>query len=132
MELELSEAVYVTTSRDAMICQYTIGTRCDENPGDPSMVMVKPVQSYSGENILPIMQTQRIKDYYLSVLIKTKDIPLFTINGKTKAKDFTEVPYRSEYSYAHIELSSRGTTIKCDCEYNFISYGLGWYESYAY
>ncbi|HYG16075.1 MAG TPA: IgGFc-binding protein [Bacteroidia bacterium] len=132
LELELSEAAYVTTSRDVLVCQYTIGTRCDENPGDPSMVMMKPVLSYSGENILPIMQTLKIRDYYITVLIKTKDIPLFTINGKTKTKDFTEVSYRSEYSYAHIQLSTRGTTVKCDCEYNFISYGLGWFESYAY
>lgn len=133
LELELKEEVfYVTSSQDVMICQYTIGTRCDRQRGDPSMVMVRPLQSFNGHTELPAMNTENINRYYATVMFKRADLDKFTINGKSVIGDYKELPYRSEFVYAYIELESGGNTIECDCGYNFISYGLGWYESYAY
>jgi hypothetical protein len=133
IELELKDEIfYVRTSRPVMVAKYTIGTRCDKRRGDPAMVMVKPLLSFEGHTELPVMVTENITDYYITVMVKTRDINKLTVNGKTIESDYMLVPYKSEYAYAHIEVKSGNNKIECDCKYNFTSYGFGWYESYAY
>lgn len=132
IEVELTEPVYIVSSYDVMVCQYTIGTRCDYNEGDPSVVMVKPIFGYSGITELPVMETEHITRYYATVLLKTQDLDKLTVNGKSLISSYKTIPYRSSYAYAHIELNQSSNAIKCDCNYNFFSYGFGWYESYAY
>lgn len=133
LELELKEEVfYIRTSRPVMVAKYTIGTRCDKKRGDPSMVMVRPLLSFNGHTELPVMVTENITDYYITVILKTDDIGKFTVNGKSVESDYKLIPYRSEYAYAHIEVKSGNNELQCDCEYDFTSYGFGWYESYAY
>jgi len=133
LELELKEEVfYVRASRPVMVAKYTIGTRCDKKRGDPSMVMVRPLLGFEGHTELPVMVTENITDYYITVVVKTNDIDKLTVNGKTIARDYMLVPYKSEYAYAHVEVKSGNSKIECDCKYNFTSYGFGWYESYAY
>lgn len=132
IELELKEPVYITSSRNIMVCQYTIGSRCDNQRGDPSYVVLKPLLGYNGETVLPIMNTEHINRYYVTVLFKMGDIDKLTVNGKTVTGSYKLLPYTSQYGYAHIELTENTNTIECDCNYNFLSYGFGWYESYAY
>lgn len=132
LELELEKEVfYVRATRPVMVSKYTIGTRCDNRRGDPSMVMIRPLLSFEGHTELPAMVTENISDYYITLVLKTDDIDKVTVNGKGLG-DYRVVPYKSEYSYAHIEVKSGNNKIECDCKYNFTSYGFGWYESYAY
>lgn len=132
IELELKEEVYyVRSTRPVMVAKYTIGTRCDKRRGDPSMVMVRPLLGVEGHTELPVMVTENISDYYITVVLKTDDVDKIKVNGKGLS-DYRVVPYKSEYAYAHIEVRSGNNKIECDCKYNFTSYGFGWYESYAY
>lgn len=133
VDLELKEdAHFLTTTRPVMVFQYTIGTRCDKQRGDPSMVAVRPIESFTGHTELPAMNTENINRYYATVMVKRADIDKIKVNGKSLVGEYKELRYRSEYTYTYVELESGNNTIDCDCEYNFISYGLGWYESYAY
>lgn len=133
VELELKEEIfYVRTSKPVMVAKYTIGTRCDKKRGDPSMVMVRPLLGFEGHTELPVMVTENITDYYITVMVKTNDIDKLTINGKSIEREYMLVPYKSEYAYAHVEVKSGNNKIECDCKYDFTSYGFGWYESYAY
>lgn len=132
LELELKDAVYITTTRTVQVCQYTIGTHCDEKPGDPSMVMVRPALSFTGKYQLPGMATEQVNKYYATVVVKTADLPKLTVNGQTMIGKEEGLTFKGEYSWAHISLGPGNNNIECNCQYNFISYGLGWYESYAY
>lgn len=132
LELELEKEVhYVRSTRPVMVSKYTIGTRCDKRRGDPSMVMVRPLLGFEGHTELPVMVTENITDYYITLVLKTDDIDKITVNGKG-LPDYRVVPYKSEYAYAHIEVKSGNNEIECDCKYDFTSYGFGWFESYAY
>lgn len=132
LELELEKEVYyVRSTRPVMVSKYTIGTRCDKRRGDPSMVMVRPLLAFGGHTELPVMVTENITDYYITLVLKTDDIDKITVNGKG-LPDYRVVPYKSEYAYAHIEVKSGNNEIECDCKYDFTSYGFGWFESYAY
>ena len=95
------------------------------------MVMVRPLLGVEGHTELPVMVTENISDYYITVVLKTDDVDKIKVNGKGLS-DYRVVPYKSEYAYAHIEVRSGNNKIECDCKYNFTSYGFGWYESYAY
>lgn len=132
LDLELNDAAYITATRQVQICQYTIGTHCDEKRGDPSMVMVKPALSFTGKYSLPAMATEQITHYYATVVVKTSDLSLLRINGETILGSEEELPYKGEYSFAHVKLEQGNNSIECNCKYSFISYGLGWYESYVY
>lgn len=133
IELELKKEVfYVRTSRPVVVSKYTIGTRCDKRKGDPSMVMVKPLLSFEGHTELPVMQTDNITEYYITVITERDNIGVLTINGKTLS-GYRPVPYKRDYVYTHVEVRKANNIINCeDCKYNFTSYGFGWYESYAY
>ena len=95
------------------------------------MVMVRPLLSFEGHTELPVMQTDNITEYYVTLITETDNVDALTVNGKT-LRDYRPVPYKRGYVYTHVEVRKTNNIINCDCKYNFTSYGFGWYESYAY
>jgi gliding motility-associated-like protein len=137
--------VVITATNPVMVAQYiTNASKCANNytgnGGDPDMVYLSAVEQTINKIIVsPVDTKTHDATNYINVVIKTVDIPNFTItnqNGVAVPATFT--PINSTYSYAQIQVatgysSSVYYTLSCTSGgFNAVSYGYASSESYAY
>lgn len=120
-------------------------------PGDPEMIILNPIeQTLKDITVYSAISTNEaptnIRSHYINVIIKTADIPSFTIDGmsfssNTPATTFALnkfVKINDEYSYliadvtASSESGSPTHRIRADGGFVAIAYGYGRFESYGY
>ncbi len=145
-----SSANTINASEPISVAQIQVSQSCNPNnidqnnpvyPGDPEMTILNPIEQkltditvYSAISV-PSAPTS-ITKHYLNVILKTADIPTFTIDNSTiPAANFTVID--SEYSYLIQDVTSASASdpthrIKAENGFLAIAYGYGTYESYAY
>ncbi|WP_461790596.1 PKD domain-containing protein [Pedobacter sp.] len=107
--------------------------------GDPEMTILNPIEQtlkdiavYSKLNSVPGVNTN-ISKYFLNIIIKTVDIPGFTLDGAAISSQFKPIA-DGEYSYAVVDVTNSGDQHRLIASGGFvaIAYGYGQVESYAY
>ncbi|SOD14445.1 PKD domain-containing protein [Pedobacter xixiisoli] len=107
--------------------------------GDPEMTILNPIEQtlkdiavYSRLNSVTGVNTN-ISRYFLNIIIKTVDIPGFTLDGTTITSQFRPIA-NSEYSYAIVDVTNSSDQHRLIASGGFvaIAYGYGQVESYAY
>lgn len=111
-------------------------------PGDPELTILNPIEQtlsditvYSAVSVTAA--PTNIFKHYINVILKTADIPLFTLdNVAVPANEFTTI--NAEYSYLIKDVTVASATnpthrIRCTGDgFVAIAYGYGNFESYAY
>jgi gliding motility-associated-like protein len=141
----------ITASEPISVAQIQVSASCNPNnidltdqayPGDPELTILNPIEQtlkditvYSAVSV-PAAITN-ITKHYINVILKTADIPLFTLdNVGVPASQFTAI--NATYSYLIQDVTTASATnpthrIKCAGDgFLAIAYGYGNYESYAY
>lgn len=107
--------------------------------GDPEMTILNPIEQtlkditvYSKLNSVPGVNTN-IEKYFLNIIIKTVDIPSFTLDGASISSQFKPIA-DGEYSYAVVDVTNSSDQHRLVAAGGFvaIAYGYGYVESYAY
>jgi gliding motility-associated-like protein len=144
-EFRTSIPVVITSTSPVMVAQYiTNRTKCGNNyapsAGDPDMIYLSPVEQTIDKIIVsPIATSSSTTINFINVVIKTADIPNFTItdqNATAVPAVFTAID--GTFSYAQIPLTagySPSVFYKLSSTgggFNAISYGYSSSESYAY
>lgn len=144
-EFKSTVPVVINATSPIMVAQYTTNTsKCGNNytgtGGDPDMIYLSSIEQTIDKIIVSPIQTQSSNTTnYINVVIKTTDVPNFTIrnqNNSILATSFTIID--PTYSFAQILVApgyspSVFYTLSCTSGgFNAISYGYSSSESYAY
>ena len=144
-EFKSSVPVVINSTSPVMVAQYiTNASKCTNSytgtGGDPDMIYLSAVEQTIDKIIVSPIQTQNSNaTNYINVVIKTVDVPNFTIKDQNNAAvTATFVPIDGTYSYAQILVAagySASVYYSLACTsggFNAISYGYASSESYAY
>ena len=126
-----SQIIYIRSPKPVMVAQYhTSQLSCGGGYGDPSMIMLTPIEQTLEDIVLYSASRQRITKNFINVVIPTTGVSSFRLDGT--AVSFTQVPSYTAYSYAQLSVSSGNHRLTSDVGFNAIAYGFGSYESYGY
>ena len=103
-----------------------------EDVGDPEMIFLNPLEQTLNKITMYSTSDFKILRHYVNVVIKTSSVASFTIDGQSKANEFTSVSDKVGYSSAQIEVSQGTHTLLADGGFNATAYGFGLAESYGY
>ena len=121
----------VYTSKPSLVCLYLSGVMYGGDPGDPSSVIIPPIEQGVCEATFAAYNTSVITDHYTNIMVATIDVPAMRMDNRSIASYFS--PIDSVYSFAQISVAS-GTHSLENRLGGFVAYfyGLGRAESYAY
>lgn len=142
-----TKANVISGSRPISVAQYQTSQTCNPNNaqdtrqggpflGDPEITVLNPVeQTLNNITVFSDLKSVRvptqISKYYLNVIIKTKDIASFRLDGNP-VSNFVAID--NVFSYAVIDVTDTQPQHRLSAAGGFsaISYGYGSVESYAY
>ncbi|MGB4400381.1 MAG: PKD domain-containing protein [Daejeonella sp.] len=133
----------ISADKPISVAQFQITQNCNSfnNPGDPEMTILNPVEQtlkdvtlFSALRNLTSPPTN-ITAHYINILLKTADIPTLTLDGVKPNGSFVQI--NSEYSYIIVDVTASSNVnpthrIICNNGFSAIAYGYGQVESYAY
>lgn len=125
-----SNALSVVTSSPAMVCFYITSIGFGGAPGDPSVVVVPPLEQGISRAVVPSYNTGLTNSHYINIV--ATDPSLMTIDGQSITSSFypTSTP---GYSYARVSIDHGAHVIDADTgRFLATCYGLGQAESYSY
>ncbi|MBQ0016503.1 MAG: gliding motility-associated C-terminal domain-containing protein [Bacteroidales bacterium] len=134
-ELRANEVACLETTKPAQVFLYFTGATYGsmEELGDPSMVMISPVEQQIGKVTFGTFSTPITNRHFVNVITQTKDVPNMVLDNANISSRFTRLPYDTTYSYARMEINYGSHTLECE-DGAFVAhvYGIGKYESYSY
>ena len=126
-------ALFLETSEPASVFLYFTSADYGGNNGDPSMVIISPIEQKINNVTFGTFNSGASQHHYVNVVTDTNLKSYMRLDGNSISSQFTTVPGNSDYSYARIQISHGSHTLT-NVVGGFIAhvYGLGEYESYAY
>lgn len=139
-EFEITDsepAIYLETSEPASVFLYLTGSTYGGKMGDPSMVIINPIEQRIDNVTFSSFQTEISEYHFVNIVTDSDNVKHMRLDDNNISSKFTAVPSKPEYSYARIEVEHGSHTISnvSRSEYSgFVAhiYGLGKDESYAY
>ncbi|MGB3947423.1 MAG: PKD domain-containing protein [Bacteroidia bacterium] len=126
----LFNAAYITADKPITLAQYARTQDCDNNTGDPLMIILSPIEQSINNVLLYNSPEQNITGNYINVVMKTADIGTCLLDGNTIT--FNPVPSNPIYSYSQNTVTDGSHTLVADSGFNATAYGFGNPESYGY
>jgi gliding motility-associated-like protein len=121
---------FVTADKPIMLAQYARTANCDNQVGDPFMIILSPLEQTINNVLLYSSPEQNITGQYINIVMKTADVGSCLLDGV--AAPFIPVPFKPDYSYSQNTVTDGTHTIIADSGFNAIVYGFGSPESYGY
>ncbi|MGG9963784.1 PKD domain-containing protein [Ferruginibacter sp. SUN106] len=137
----------VDADKPILVAQYfsTQGCSSNNNPHDPEMVYLNPVEQTVTDVTVNSMQpaaNTAITQHFINVVLRNSGtgISSFKIDGVTPNAVVTVLPQDNNYAYLRINYTGNSTSplasgahhLTCDSGFNAIAYGFGNAESYGY
>ena len=133
-EMQSSEAsAFLETSEPASVFLYFTGYDYGGTNGDPSMVVINPIEQKINEITFGTFTVDVTQYHFVNIVTETADVAGMTLDGSNIATQFSPVSGNPVYSYAKIALTYGSHTLR-NSQGGFIAhvYGLGNCESYSY
>ena len=140
-EFEITDtipAVYLETSEPASVFLYLTGCQYGSQYGDPSTVIINPIDQKINNVIFPSFNTSTSEyEHFVNIVTRTNNVANMRLNGNNISLYFSLVPNKPEYSYARISIDHGSHNLSSTYfgeENGFIAhvYGLAMAESYSY
>jgi len=149
-----SQPTQIVADKPIQVVQYVTSETCGlgsgstRTPSDPEMIILNPVEQTisnisvfsASQAFVPTGQSQ-VSRHYINAVIKTSNIPTFTINGSAPASTFITIP-GTDYSFVKEDVTNRVisnanplnpiSTLSSSAGFSAIAYGFGSVESYGY
>ena len=128
---------YLETSEPTSVFLYFTGAWYGGENGDPSMVVINPIEQKMDNVTFSTFNSGTIAYHYINVVTKTTNVSNMTLDGNSISSEFTTVPSQPDFSYARITINHGTHTLSNTSsgdEKGFIAhvYGLASWESYSY
>ena len=136
-ELEMfsstSASMYIETSEPAMTYLYFVGAECAGDDGDPSMVIISPIEQRIAQVTFSTFNSGASQYHYVNIVTDAENVAGMQLDNSNIASQFSTVSGNSDYSYARIQVEHGSHTLT-NTNGGFVAhvYGLGHCESYAY
>lgn len=128
-----AQSCFIETSGPAVCYLYLVGQSCGGTDGDPSMVLINPVEQHIKQITFGTYQPSGYTyNHYVNIVTPSVNVPSVTLDGTSISSSFSAVTGNSQYSYARIPVSHAGHTLRCDSGLVAHVYGLAPVTSYAY
>ena len=129
--LSSESSYFLETSEPCMVYLYVVSFEYG-NAGDPSMVIIPPIEQGIKEITFSSPNTSIINDHYLNIVTTNSSVASLELDGTNISSSFSTLVGKAGYSFARISISSGTHTLKGDDNFIAYVYGLGTAESYAY
>ena len=113
---------YMTSSNFNVISERRVG--------GPSFQYVVPLEQSIEKITFSTLDTDKVQNHYVNIVIKKEDISTVTLNGQTDFATFT--PINDEYATATVRLNAGQYTLEAKSGFIANVYGTGAYVSYSY
>lgn len=126
-------SLYLETSEPAMVYLYFSGDGCGGINGDPSMVMISPIEQRMDNITFSTFNSGASQYHFVNVITNTDEVSNMLLDGNSIASEFQPVNGNSTYSFARVSIEHGSHTLSTTGD-GFVAhvYGLGERESYAY
>lgn len=127
---KVHQNLHITTTKPALVAQYSPGFSNGDSLGDPMMMLISPTQQFLKEYrfATPISGEW---NHYINVVIPTKSLSSLWLDEKQVNAGIFQPTGSGEYSFATIKIEFGSHSIKADDAFGLSSYGFG-YRSQAY
>lgn len=124
---------YINATAPVEIGEYSIGTSCDGQYGDPFYIMQSPLVQKLRSITFNAFIASYIEHYYMNVIVPTACVSSVNLDGSNiPVSNFTAVPGNPAYSTAQYEITQGDHTISNQCGLIATVYGVGSAEAYGY
>ena len=127
-------SAFLETSNPAICYLYLTGAQANPNEqGDPSSVLISPIEQRLQEITFATFQTELSRDHYVNIVTSKLGAQYVELDHLSITNKFSPLAGNNNLYFAQIPISHGTHTLKTNSE-GFIGhvYGLGWCESYAY
>ncbi len=132
--MQNSEAsAYIETTEPACVYLYFTGYDYGSYDGDPSSVVINPIEQQIDEITFGTFATTNSVYHVVNIITETANVGGVVLDGQNVSSQFTTVSGNPTYSYAKISITNGSHTLR-NTMGGFVAhiYGLGWCESYSY
>ncbi|MBO4655666.1 MAG: gliding motility-associated C-terminal domain-containing protein [Bacteroidales bacterium] len=133
-ELTSSEnSCYIETSGPAVAYLYLVGQNCGGTSGDPSMLLLSPVEQGIKRVAFGTYQSSDATySHYVNIVTRTDNVSSVQLDGASISGQFNTVAGNPDYSYARVNVSHATHVLQSDSGVVAHVYGLAEVTSYAY
>jgi hypothetical protein len=125
--------VEITTSKPALVAEYSNGESLDEVPSDPMEMLVPPFEQF--ENSYTIATPTGVEAFspnYVNVVVPTKSISTFRLDGNPVAGNKFAAIGASGFSGAQLAVNPGAHTLTAGVTFGAFAYGYASFNSYGY
>ena len=129
---ELQGVNYISSDKIISVAQFSRSQACDYTTGDPFIILINPNEQVLKKITFFTPSIATLRNFNLSIIAKTTDVPTVTLDGLSISGNFNYVPYDSTYSYAKISIYSGNHTLRSAEGLIAYVYAYGSNESFGY
>lgn len=128
-----SPSAYLETSEPAMVYLYFTSYDYGGSNGDPSMVIINPIEQKIKNVTFSTFNSGTSEYHYVNVVTDAKKVSGMRLDGNNIASQFQTVSGNADYAFARIQVNHGSHTLSNQSG-GFVAhvYGLGEAESYSY
>jgi PKD repeat protein len=130
-ECVMGTAAYIQSSKPVSVTQYSQGRYCDNQLGDPSMVMLPPINYYTDSSVVHSFLTGNIVNLYTNITSLSADTSSVRFNGNP-VSGWKIIPAKPDYAYADFQITAGTYPVNSASGICCMPYGFGHIESFAY
>lgn len=121
---------FILADKPITVAQYPRTQNCDNVTGDPTLIVIPPIEQMVRRVTMYSSPYQDITGQYLNVITKVTDTSLFRLDNTKQV--FTALANNSSYAVARITTTDGNHTLTSDSNFMAIAYGFGNFEAYGY
>lgn len=129
VSMALSGARSITSNKPVSMAQYARSQDCDNQPGDPFMIMMSPMEQRIKAVTFRAFEAFEIEQYYLTLISRNDQLDRITLDGVSVGGEFIQ---QGQNAYALLEISQGNHTITAADGVIAYVYGFGNIESFGY
>ena len=126
----------ISTSRPALLAQFSLGTNADGQVSDPFMMLVPPAEQFLDTYTLTTPAAEPVPfTNFISVVILEDDLPHCTLDGAPMVFLQTTPPASigsSGFVGAHLSVTVGVHNLRCPSPFGAYAYGYATFDSYGY
>jgi len=123
-------ANHILCDKPVTLAQYPRTQNCDGNTGDPTMIVIPPIEQMVKYVAMYSSPYQTITGQYLNIITRTTDTSKFRLDGQKIV--FSAIANKPQFAYAQQTVNSGNHLMNSDSFFQVVAYGFGNVESYGY
>ncbi len=127
---QTAEANYIKSDKPVTLAQYPRTQGCDGVTGDPTLIVIPPIEQMVNKVTMYSSPYQNITGQYLNIITKLSDTGKFFLDNNKVP--FQMLANNALYAYSQMTVSSGNHRMISDSNFQVVAYGFGNVEAYGY